>query len=103
MARMPQSALGVGQSGNSPWGCRKAALAFLVVLSRDAPGYPRGQEALSLLYEVQSLAAQGHQMWPAGMQDCLSLCPIYAWGPLSFILEDSLGVGWQEEGRWDGM
>lgn len=25
MSRMPQSTLGVEQSGNSPWGCRKAA------------------------------------------------------------------------------
>ncbi|NWH99040.1 LOXL3 oxidase, partial [Tichodroma muraria] len=44
MSRMPQ---GVGQSGNSPWGFREAALAFLVVLPGGAPGDPRGREALS--------------------------------------------------------
>lgn len=95
---MPQSTPSVGQSGNSRCGCRKAAPAFLVVLPGDAPGNPRGQEALSSLDEIQSLAARGHQMWPAGMQEWLSLCPTYACRPLSFILGDSLGVGWQEEG-----
>lgn len=96
MSRMPQSTLGVGQSRNSPWRCRKA-LAFLVVLPRDASGDPRGQEALSSLDEVQSLAAQSHQMWSAGMQEWPSLCPTWGWEPLSCILGYSLGAGWQEE------
>lgn len=66
--------------------------------STGFPGDPRGKEALSSLEEVQSLAAMGHQMWPAGTQDWLSLCPTCDWAPLSCILGDSLGVGWQEEG-----
>lgn len=52
MSKMPQSTLGVGQAGSSPWGCRKAALAFLVVLPGDAPEDPKGQEALSSLDEA---------------------------------------------------